>query len=192
MWLWRLFLRWHHIFAFKSQQNRIVVCLLTNHLSTHAAHSSGLCRRSALSEFKNKPQKMLNGPTVAFAVCEPFDFPKPSLLMASQQHETWHVIYYSVHVPCYLSPAPYGPCCLQTPKSLSPGQGLFLWQPSHCSSSSEEWGDDDEQSQPEQTFCLKFWQDIQQLTVSALLAQLLIHASWQSGGNNYERWKDWK
>lgn len=33
---------------------------------------------------------------------------------------------------------PYGLCCLQTPKSLSWGQGLFLWEPLHSSSSSEE------------------------------------------------------
>lgn len=59
--------------------------------------------------------------------------PNPSLLMASLQHETWHIIHYSVHAPCYLSPAPYGLCCLQTPKSLSLGHGLFLWEPLHRS-----------------------------------------------------------
>lgn len=36
---------------------------------------------------RNK-QQMLNVPTVTFAVCEPFDFPKPSLLMTFLQHET--------------------------------------------------------------------------------------------------------
>lgn len=139
--------------------------------------------------FKAKNAKWFNS---RFCCMWAFWFPHTKSLDDSSA--TWNMTHHPLFCTCDLlsQPAPYGPCCLQTPESLSLGQGLFLWEPLHCSSSSEEWGDDDEQSQPEQTFCFKFWQDIQQLTGSALLAQLLIHASWQSGGNNYEWWKDWK
>lgn len=146
---------------------------------------------STLSQHKNK-QKNAKWSNSRFCCMWAFWFPQTESLDGFSA--TWNMTRHPLFCTCALlsQPAPYGPCCLQTPKSLSSGQGLFLWEPSRCFSSSEEWGDDDEQSQPEQTFCLKFWQDIQQLTVSALLAQLLIHASWQSGGNNYEWWREWK
>lgn len=140
----------------------------------------------------NRKEKMLNGPTVAFAVCEPFDFPKPSLLMASQQHETWHVIYYSVHVPCYLSPLHMAPVVSRHPNPFPKARGCFCGN--HYIAPLPQRNGVTMMSNHSQSrlSASNSDKDIQQLTVSALLAQLLIHASWQSGGNNYEWWKDWK
>lgn len=54
-----------------------------------------------------------------------FDFPKLSLLMASRQHETWHVIHYSVHVPCYLRLLHMAPVVSRHPNPFPQARGCF-------------------------------------------------------------------
>ena len=112
---------WYHK-ASSPQLTTIITCWHTEGAENRARHSSAF---STLWIQENKTKKKLNGPTVAFTVCEPFDFPKPSLLMASQQHETWHVIYYSVHVPCYLSPLHMAPVVSRHPNPFPQARGCF-------------------------------------------------------------------
>ena len=69
--------------------------------------------------------KKWNALTVTFAVCTSFDFPKPNLLMTSRQHETWHVIHYSVRAPCYLSPLHMAPVVYRHPNPFPEARGCF-------------------------------------------------------------------
>lgn len=132
---------------------------------------------------------MLNGPTVSFAVCEPFDFPNASLLMAPLQHETWHVIHYSVHVPPFsagsiwplLSPdtqIPFprpGAVFVGTVALLLFHRGNGVTMMSDCSRSRRSTSNSDRM--------------LNNRPCPLCSAQLLIEASWQSGGNNYEWWR---
>lgn len=123
---------------------------------------------SELSQHGNN-QKLLNGPTVSFAVCEPFDFPNPSLLMAPLQHETWHIIHYSVHVPRYLSRLHMAPVVSRHPNPFPQARGCLRGNRHTAPLPQRERGDDDERLQ---TLSLQLWHNVQQLTVSALLGPI--------------------
>ncbi len=101
---------------------------------------------------------------------------------------TWNMTHHPLFWTCGLLsyPAPYGPACLQTPKSLSRGQRLFfstraIISPFFLRGIHRRW------------WAITANADFTSLQKNkkleshrARLAQLLIHASWQSGGGNYE------
>lgn len=130
-----------------------------------ASSVRGKWNKRAEESEKEREKEIIKSSAVAFAVSISFDFPEPSLLMAPWQHETWHIIHYSVRMSCRPTQLHMAHVVSRHPNPFPAARGCFVRNRDITplpqrdrvateSRRSKRWGS-----------CLRVWQTLDNLTV---------------------------